>query len=455
MNISRAFLIYRLSVLASASASIRGARRREAAGARIIGGREATDGRYPYAVSLQDSIGHFCGGSLIAPDVVLSAAHCMQTEGGYKVVINRHNLNSTEGEEIVVKTEMTHPGYDWGTTDNDFMILILEQPTTEDADLVRVSPGAVPVDTAVTVMGWGDTHVSDDIQSMPEELMETQVFVISNEECHQSNATIGGTIIDGLLVGGYDEDYHDQITENMMCARDTGEDSCQGDSGGPLVLRQSSGDVQVGVVSWGVSCAHEDFPGVYARVSAQYEWIRNHVCDGSSDPPASFDCKSLQKAEDLGVGGGWTTIINEDFTSNGFGLFDHHGNNGNHYTNAMERAGVVRIANGEGGRSVMQSNQIPLEDTMYTKFRVTFSFYAIGMEDSDDLCLNYEVDDGTISGQKCWSSIRAFENERWYDDMSFGFAAPNVQNMKILISIKGDDVVDEVLIDSVIIQGQA
>merc|ERR1712051_906056 len=95
----------------------------------------------------------------------------------------------------------------------------------------------------------------------------------------------------GWTIGGYQTDYKNQISGNMMCANDNGEDSCQGDSGGPLVIRSRTGDVQVGVVSWGVGCAHRDFPGVYARVSAQYHWIRANVCEGSSDPPASFECK--------------------------------------------------------------------------------------------------------------------------------------------------------------------
>ncbi len=81
----------------------------------------------------------------------------------------------------------------------------------------------------------------------------------------------------------------------MICANDSGEDSCQGDSGGPLVMKGSDGsaDVQVGVVSWGVGCAHKDFPGVYALVLSAYDWIREEVCRSSSYPPAKFDCDNL------------------------------------------------------------------------------------------------------------------------------------------------------------------
>ncbi len=83
----------------------------------------------------------------------------------------------------------------------------------------------------------------------------------------------------------------------MLCAADVGEDSCQGDSEGPLIFRgnyeHGSEDNLVGVVSWGFGCADSDFPGVYARVSSAYHWIRQEVCNGSMYPPAEFNCDSL------------------------------------------------------------------------------------------------------------------------------------------------------------------
>ena len=82
--------------------------------------------------------------------------------------------------------------------------------------------------------------------------------VISNEECDKSESN----------EDGWEYDYNDKVTENMICAKDNGEGACQGDSGGPLVIRSDSGDIQVGVMSWGIGCAHRDFPGVYTRVSA-------------------------------------------------------------------------------------------------------------------------------------------------------------------------------------------
>jgi secreted trypsin-like serine protease len=123
-------------------------------GNRIIGGSEADSNRHPYAVSIQDDIGHFCGGSLIASDMVLTAAHCQG--GSYNVVIGRHNLNSNSGDSIPMQLEIPHPKYNDMTTDADWMLVKLERPTTQNVPFIRLnSNGNSPqVGQQVTVMGW-------------------------------------------------------------------------------------------------------------------------------------------------------------------------------------------------------------------------------------------------------------------------------------------------------------
>jgi trypsin len=247
---------------------------------RIIGGSEATPNRHKFAASLQDNLGHFCGGSLIAKDVVLTAAHCQGTP--FDVILGRHDLDDNDGQVIGITKQLPHPNYDDSTTDNDFMLVFLRSAATlnGDVDLVTLNGDSnVPnVGDSVTVMGWGDTNIRDDVSTLSHVLMKVQVNVISNNDCDDSSGTIGG----------YSDNYHGQITQNMLCAKSNQpKDSCQGDSGGPLV----SGNTQVGVVSWGIGCASDAFPGVYARVSRGYDWIKSEVCKGSQyAAEAGFDC---------------------------------------------------------------------------------------------------------------------------------------------------------------------
>ncbi|KAK1733568.1 trypsin-like serine protease [Skeletonema marinoi] len=219
MMLSRAFLLL-LSTSAASAGNLRNAKRDLRT--RIIGGDKAIEDRYAYAVSLSDSYGHFCGGSLIAEDVVLSAAHCDSGgEGNYNAVVGRHAHDDNDGQKLSVKEALLHPDYDGDTTDNDFMLIFLNE-SANSKTFVKLNTDAATPETgaAVTVMGWGDVDPSDE-QELSSELMEVEVNVITNEECGASNGGFGS--------------YEDQVTSNMLCAREEGggEDSCQGDSGGP------------------------------------------------------------------------------------------------------------------------------------------------------------------------------------------------------------------------------
>lgn len=213
---------------------------------------------YSFTVALVDTIGPYCGGSLVAKYVVLTAAHCFGALSD--VAVNRHDLrNEGEGEVIPMARQLQHPRYKKKTTNNDFMLVFLERPITEDVRLATLNDSASypHLHDRATVVGWGDTDPSDEVDVISDELLEVDVHVIANDVCEASSHG--------------NENYHGKITEEMLCAANPLKDSCQGecprdariaasmpcltttchpgDSGGPLLLPKGRGLVQIGVVS--------------------------------------------------------------------------------------------------------------------------------------------------------------------------------------------------------------
>ncbi|KAL7544528.1 hypothetical protein ACHAWF_007905 [Thalassiosira exigua] len=241
---------------------------------RIINGYRAPEGRYPYAVSLQGGSGHFCGGSLIANNVVLTAAHCIDGDRGDFFVRIGTDEKYEGGELIPTKDTMLHPEYNGVSSDGfDMGLVVLGRPTSLDVPVVRLNPdGEYPrAGTRSTTMGWGDMDASA-VVNTADELMAVDMSVISTEECESVYNRVG------LLEKSED-------VESMVCTYEDKKGACQGDSGGALVVRgdDAESDTQFGIVSWGIGCAN--FPAVFGRVSRGYEWIRSRACDESSDPP--------------------------------------------------------------------------------------------------------------------------------------------------------------------------
>jgi len=269
----------------------------QAATPRIIGGVDATAGSYPFFASLLVGGAHSCGGSLIAPDVILTAAHC---KGLTSAHVGRHNRLDPDDDfdGITIASEIRHPAYNDLTYNYDFMILKLEQPSDNPTMRINTDPDlpAVGVPDGVKVVGFGltDYYYDGTHGESANILQEVDMEALTNEECMQSKDTSNG---DEAMANGYEG----LITGEMLCAQGDGEDSCLGDSGGPLMIQESGEYLQVGVVSWGYGCGDSEFPGVYSRISHQYEWIRMQVCDLSEDPPAYFDCDAptLPPAQDM------------------------------------------------------------------------------------------------------------------------------------------------------------
>lgn len=232
-------------------------------------------------MSLQDYSGHLCGGTVLAPDVVMTAAHCATRFD--KVLVGMYNLNEFTGDvqEFKVQKEYISPRYNEESTSYDVLLVKLDGNIT-GVDPVRINNNRKrPVVTDVlTVVGWGATLVTDRYVNYPDTLQEVDISYIPNAICR--------AIVDdnGFSLGLW-------LSADMMCAADEGKDSCWGDSGGPLLILGSnpSEDVQVGIVSWGLDCA-EKIPGVYHRLSHSYRWIQKTMCEISDSPADYFDCST-------------------------------------------------------------------------------------------------------------------------------------------------------------------
>lgn len=200
--------------------------------ARIIGGDQSNIGDFPYYVYMGG-----CGGSLIAPGVVLSAAHCGSFDGD-EVIVGAYELDKTTGgaQKVRVVDEAFHPEYDSFTFRNDFALFRLKDPVTVNSD-IKFSINSLNAQPApgqdLTVLGLGATQQGGNLEQF---LQDVTVKAMSIDDCNAPN--------------GYAGDIEGDV---MFCAGFAagGKDSCQGDSGGPLVLRNGNEHIQVGVVSWG------------------------------------------------------------------------------------------------------------------------------------------------------------------------------------------------------------
>ena len=262
---------------------------------RVIGGFQAIQGRFPYGqVSLLKGNldKHQCGGTVVAPDLILTAAHCEEHFHSIKVgeYERTQDLSSTtSNDETLVQTfdvidKIVHPSFEPTYFRFDVMLVKLDS-RIQDVEPIRLnSDDQTPNKPALlTLIGWGSTnHPTDNEDRIyPDVLQQAIIPYVPNDVCENSE-------YEGSRL------YTDEIFDEMLCAGRTGVDACRGDSGSPLILENIfQGDMQVGLVSWGRGCGK--YPGVYTRISKVFSWIREEICWHSMDPPYYLECEPHER----------------------------------------------------------------------------------------------------------------------------------------------------------------
>nr|XP_019571743.1 PREDICTED: transmembrane protease serine 4 [Rhinolophus sinicus] len=228
---------------------------------RVVGGQKAFVDSWPWQVSIQYNKQHICGGSILDPHWILTAAHCFRKYldvSNWKVRAGSDKLGNFLSMPVakifVAALNTTYP------KEKDIALVKLQYPLTF-SDTVR--PICLPFSdeeltpaTPLWVIGWGFTEQGGG--KMSDTLLQASVQVIDRTQCNAEDA------------------YQGEVTKEMLCAGilGGGVDTCQGDSGGPLMYHSDLWQV-VGIVSWGHGCGGPSTPGVYTKVTAYLNWIYN------------------------------------------------------------------------------------------------------------------------------------------------------------------------------------
>jgi trypsin len=239
----------------------------------IVNGTEVSEFKYGFMASIQEHDEHFCGGSIINPTTLLTAAHCsvgITAFKNYTVRAHRHNLTKTDFEEKGVVFEVlnvtVHPDYNDTDADTNHDVAIWKLRAIQ-GNILTLNTHKVALDDGknsvpgqmLNGIGWGLTSENGTVSDV---LQEVRLPIVADDVCRSEYPNLSDTsICAGYQLGG--------------------KDTCNGDSGGPLFAMEDSKAIIVGLTSYGNGCARADNVGVYTRIlhPSVNQFIQEHIQD--------------------------------------------------------------------------------------------------------------------------------------------------------------------------------